>query len=155
MFYIVLLPESYIFNFFKFLKYIYKNLLHSRGLCLLSSVTEVTLFHCFSSSIVVFCIFKCKFVFFFTCATLCIFFLLPSICFHPIWTQKSYCFQTRIRNCFEGSDALLSLVIRQFFAEAKLLTISINVIFTNIHKYSQIVKTCCSLCCLRGSMMSL
>lgn len=56
------------------------------------------------------------------------FFLLPSICFHPSWTQKFCCLQTDIRNCFEGSDALLSLVIRQFFAEAELLTISINII---------------------------
>lgn len=53
MFYIVFLLESYIFNFLKFLKYIYKNLLCSRGLCLLSSVTEVMLFHCFSFSILV------------------------------------------------------------------------------------------------------
>lgn len=45
---------SHTFSFFlKFLKYIYNNLLHSRGPSLLFSVTEVMLFHCFSSSIVV------------------------------------------------------------------------------------------------------
>lgn len=54
LFYIVLLLESNIFNFLKFLKHVYKNLLHSRGPCLLSSVTEIMLFHCFSSSIVVY-----------------------------------------------------------------------------------------------------
>lgn len=117
MFYIVLLVESYIFNFLKFLKYIYKNLLCSRGLCLLSSVTKVVLFHCFSSSTVVCFAFSSVNMSFFSPVPHCVqcFFLLPSICFHPSWTQKSYCLQTDSRSCFEGSDALLSLVIKQFF----------------------------------------
>lgn len=129
MFYFVLLLESCTFNFFEFLKYIYENLLLSRGPCLLSSETEVMLFHCFASSIVVCFAFSNVNMSFVICATLCTVFLpTSSICFHPIWTQKFRCLQTGIRNCFEGSHAPLSLVIRQFFAEAELLTISINII---------------------------
>lgn len=114
LFCIVLLLDSYTFNFFKFLKYIYKNLHHSRG-----AVPPVhrDRGHIISLFLLLYCsmFFKCKYVFFsFVPHCVQCFFLLPSICFHPSWTQKCFCLQTDIRNCFEGSDALLSLVIRSF-----------------------------------------
>lgn len=112
----VLLLDSYTFNFLKFLKYIYKNLLRCRGLCLLSSETEVTLFHCFSSSIVVCFSFSSVNMPFLICATLYTMFLPTSLYLLPSQLDPEiYCLQNDIRNCFEGSDALLSLVIRQFF----------------------------------------
>lgn len=87
-FFVLLLLESYIFNFLTFLKYIYKNLLHSRGPCLLSSVTKVMLFHCFSSSTVVcFAFSSVNMSFFHLCHFVCnvssYFFLLASILAGP------------------------------------------------------------------------
>jgi len=52
----------------------------------------------------------------------------PPICLCLSWNQKSQHLQTDTRNCSEGSDTLLSLVIWQFFAEVELLATSINII---------------------------
>lgn len=130
MFSSVLLLDLYTFKFFKFLKYIYKIsfIVGGRASCPQRQGSHYfSLFFLLYCSM--FCIFRCKCVFF-SSVPHCVqcFFLLPSICYHPSCTQKSYCLQTESRNSFEGSDALLSLVIRQFFAEAELLTIFINII---------------------------
>lgn len=115
---------------FKFLKYLHKYLLQSRGPCLLPSEADVLSFSCFSSfTAVCFASSGANMSFFQLCHIVC---NVPShsplICLCLSWNQKSQCLQTGIRNCFEGSDALLSLVIRQFFAEVVLLTASTNII---------------------------
>lgn len=102
---------------FKFFKYLFKNLLQSRGPYHLPLETDVMSFSCFSFfTAVCFASSSANT----SCFQLClIMYNVPShsplICLCLSCNQKSQSLQTDIGNCFEGSDVLLSLVIRQFF----------------------------------------